>query len=138
MRVSLLQRGRYFGAGILFVSLCLHIYVYICSPDVPPSPHSHVHSCSRAVPSYKILRHFLPTAATTHAQPTCVHRVVEYRLLCLYIRTKHIPWIMVTADFIFGIASGMTIKFFPLFFKNEVALTVNTPPPPPLFVGCHC
>ena len=29
---------------------------------------------------------------------------------------------MITSDIILAVASGMTIKFFPLFFQNEVRL----------------
>jgi len=34
-----------------------------------------------------------------------------------------IPYIMLTSDFITAFASGMTVKLFPLFFKNEVHMT---------------
>lgn len=34
-----------------------------------------------------------------------------------------IPYFLLTTDVLFGLASGMTIKFFPLFFRNEVNLS---------------
>jgi len=34
-----------------------------------------------------------------------------------------VPYIIIISDFIKAFASGMTIKFFPLFFKNEVNMT---------------
>ena len=34
-----------------------------------------------------------------------------------------IPYFLLLTDVIFGLASGMTIKFFPLFFRNEVDLS---------------
>lgn len=36
---------------------------------------------------------------------------------------KFIPYIVLASDITFGIASGMTIKFFPLFFKEETGLS---------------
>jgi len=36
---------------------------------------------------------------------------------------KRIPYLVLMSDFVIAIGSGMTIKFFPLFFKNEVLLT---------------
>jgi len=34
-----------------------------------------------------------------------------------------VPYIILTSDFITSMGSGMTVKFFPLFFKNEVHMT---------------
>ena len=46
---------------------------------------------------------------------------------CLCVRsTKHIPWVILASDIIIGLGSGMTIKFFPLFFKNEVELSPSS------------
>lgn len=39
------------------------------------------------------------------------------------LQKKSIPYISLCIDVIYGLASGMTIKFFPLFFKNEVNLS---------------
>lgn len=39
------------------------------------------------------------------------------------IKESHIPYIVALSDFIFGIGSGMTSKFFPLFFQKEVGFT---------------
>ena len=33
-----------------------------------------------------------------------------------------VPYILATSDILFGLASGMTIKFFPIFFLKQVAL----------------
>jgi hypothetical protein len=38
------------------------------------------------------------------------------------MQVKHIPHIMVGSDMISGLASGMTIKFFPLYFARAVWL----------------
>jgi len=37
-----------------------------------------------------------------------------------------VPYIIVTSDVLMGLGSGMTIKFFPLFFKNEAKLSPVT------------
>jgi MFS family permease len=39
------------------------------------------------------------------------------------LKPHHIPYLCTSADIVFGLASGMTIKFFPLFFKDEVSLS---------------
>ena len=39
------------------------------------------------------------------------------------ITLRHVPVLILISDFIMGIASGMTIRFFPLFFKVEVGLS---------------
>lgn len=36
------------------------------------------------------------------------------------LRTKHIPYLILCFDTISGIGSGMSIKFFPLFFQQEI------------------
>jgi len=36
---------------------------------------------------------------------------------------KRVPYVTIIADIISGFGSGMTIKFFPLFFKNELGLS---------------
>jgi len=36
------------------------------------------------------------------------------------LSAKHIPLIVTVTDCVYGLASGMTIKFFPLFFENEL------------------
>lgn len=41
----------------------------------------------------------------------------------LPISPRYIPHLLCLTDIIFGIASGMTIKFFPLFFRKEVGLS---------------
>lgn len=38
------------------------------------------------------------------------------------LSTKAIPYILATADLMVGLASGMTIKFFPIFFLQQVGL----------------
>ena len=38
-------------------------------------------------------------------------------------RRRLIPYINFASQVIFGVASGMTVKFFPLFFKDEVGMT---------------
>lgn len=50
---------------------------------------------------------------------------LSYQFCCWKIRRNHIPRISVFTDVIMGVASGMTIKFFPLFFKNEVGMSVT-------------
>eukprot|EP00941_MAST-03F_sp_MAST-3F-sp1_P002957 g2957.t1 len=48
-----------------------------------------------------------------------------YNFLCLFrVTRKHIALFSVCSDIIMGIASGMTIKFFPLWLRNEVGLTL--------------
>eukprot|EP00924_Labyrinthula_sp_SR-Ha-C_P003174 augustus_masked-scaffold_15-processed-gene-1.37-mRNA-1 protein AED:0.42 eAED:0.42 QI:0/-1/0/1/-1/1/1/0/460 len=42
---------------------------------------------------------------------------------------KYVPVLMTSSDMIGGVASGMTIKFFPLFFKEETGLS-------PIAVSC--
>jgi len=45
----------------------------------------------------------------------------------LFLATsKNIPHILFITDMLFAVASGMTIKFFPLFFKNECGFTPIT------------
>ncbi|GAB5355841.1 hypothetical protein AAMO2058_000239700 [Amorphochlora amoebiformis] len=38
-------------------------------------------------------------------------------------RKEAVPYILVMSDVLMGLASGMTVKFFPLFFKNEGKLS---------------
>jgi hypothetical protein len=45
------------------------------------------------------------------------------RACCCINSTKYIPYVMLMSDITIGLGSGMTIKFFPLFFKNEVELS---------------
>jgi MFS family permease len=47
----------------------------------------------------------------------------EDRSRIMVQRRKFIPYINFASQLIFGIASGMTIKFFPLFFKDEVNMS---------------
>lgn len=35
---------------------------------------------------------------------------------------RSVPYFLATSDVLFGLASGMTIKFFPIFFLKQVAL----------------
>ena len=42
---------------------------------------------------------------------------------CGSLTTAHIPYILFTFDLIVSLGSGMTVKFFPLFFKNDCKLT---------------
>ena len=42
----------------------------------------------------------------------------EDRVKCGCLRKVHIPYILFTSDLLSALASGMTVKFFPLFFKN--------------------
>lgn len=51
------------------------------------------------------------------------------RFCCCTLTSSSVALILVSKDAITGIASGMTIKFFPLFFKNEVGLE-------PIYVNC--
>eukprot|EP00924_Labyrinthula_sp_SR-Ha-C_P004052 augustus_masked-scaffold_3-processed-gene-12.6-mRNA-1 protein AED:0.03 eAED:0.13 QI:0/-1/0/1/-1/1/1/0/434 len=45
-------------------------------------------------------------------------------VVCGKTLTKEsIPYVMLTSDILFALGSGMTIKFFPLFFMNEVKLS---------------
>ncbi|CAI5743731.1 unnamed protein product [Peronospora destructor] len=46
---------------------------------------------------------------------------LDARFLCF--RTKHVPYILFVSDFIISNGAGMTINFFPLFFKEEYGLT---------------
>jgi len=43
--------------------------------------------------------------------------------LAMVTKQKWIPYIMFTSSLVFAIGSGMTVKFFPLFFKDEVGMT---------------
>lgn len=47
----------------------------------------------------------------------------EGSLTTLHKRQQWIPYIIFTQGVIFAIGSGMTIKFFPLFFKDEVGMS---------------
>eukprot|EP00756_Hemistasia_phaeocysticola_P018858 Hpha_TRINITY_DN15624_c4_g4::TRINITY_DN15624_c4_g4_i1::g.99228::m.99228 len=40
-----------------------------------------------------------------------------------WLRARHVPHIIVASDMISGIGSGMTIKFFPLFFDEAIGLS---------------
>jgi MFS family permease len=46
---------------------------------------------------------------------------LDAKFLCF--RTPHVPYILFVADFIISNGAGMTINFFPLFFKEEYGLT---------------
>ncbi|KAH7491433.1 uncharacterized protein KRP23_356 [Phytophthora ramorum] len=46
---------------------------------------------------------------------------LDAKFLCF--RTKHVPYILFVSDFILSNGAGMTINFFPLFFKEEYGLT---------------
>lgn len=46
---------------------------------------------------------------------------LDAKFLCF--RTEHVPYILFVADFIISNGAGMTINFFPLFFKEEYGLT---------------
>lgn len=46
---------------------------------------------------------------------------LDAKFLCF--RTQHVPYILFIADFIISNGAGMTINFFPLFFKQEYGLT---------------
>mmetsp|Transcript_19926 Transcript_19926/g.35549 ORF Transcript_19926/g.35549 Transcript_19926/m.35549 type:complete len:510 (+) Transcript_19926:64-1593(+) len=39
------------------------------------------------------------------------------------VRAKRVPYVTIFADVLSGFGSGMTIKFFPLFFKNNLGLS---------------
>jgi len=43
--------------------------------------------------------------------------------LCGWLTPNAVPWIIGASEIVIGFASGMTIKFFPLFFLNEVKLS---------------
>lgn len=47
----------------------------------------------------------------------------ERAFFCWYMDTKWVPRFILIADMIASLASGMTIKFFPLFFVNETNLS---------------
>jgi MFS family permease len=47
----------------------------------------------------------------------------SYKIGNVHIRQRHIPLIAAISDVISGLASGMTIKFFPLFFENECLMS---------------
>ena len=42
---------------------------------------------------------------------------------CLQTRRRWIPYILLLAETIVSIGSGMTVKFFPLFFKDEIGMS---------------
>ncbi|KAG1688436.1 hypothetical protein DVH05_025632 [Phytophthora capsici] len=46
---------------------------------------------------------------------------LDAKFLCF--RTKHVPYILFISDFVISNGAGMTINFFPLFFKEEYGLT---------------
>jgi len=43
------------------------------------------------------------------------------RFLCF--QSKHVPIVLFSADFVISVGAGMTINFFPLFFKEEYGMT---------------
>jgi MFS family permease len=47
----------------------------------------------------------------------------EDSLTTLQKRQKWIPYIVFSQGLVFAVASGMTVKFFPLFFKDEIGMT---------------
>ncbi|KAF4317929.1 hypothetical protein BBO99_00007649 [Phytophthora kernoviae] len=46
---------------------------------------------------------------------------LDAKFLCF--RTKHVPYLLFISDFVISNGAGMTINFFPLFFKEEYGLT---------------
>lgn len=38
------------------------------------------------------------------------------------LSSRSVPYILATSDILFGLASGMTAKFFPIFFLKQVEL----------------
>jgi len=38
------------------------------------------------------------------------------------LTTHSVPYLLATSDLLFGLATGMTIKFFPIFFLKQVGL----------------
>ena len=47
----------------------------------------------------------------------------EYVLLGRRITKESIPYLLFVGDVLTAVGSGMTVKFFPLFFKNEIGLS---------------
>mmetsp|Transcript_53931 Transcript_53931/g.125422 ORF Transcript_53931/g.125422 Transcript_53931/m.125422 type:complete len:449 (+) Transcript_53931:101-1447(+) len=44
---------------------------------------------------------------------------------CLFLKRKHIPYVVASSDFICCIGAGMTIKFLSLFFVNDLKFTAS-------------
>ena len=78
----------------------------------------------------------LPLSQRTHLR-------VQFDLLCgeeAYVGLRHchacrwtfkpewIPLVVFSADVITGLASGMTIKFFPIFFMKKVIFSISEAP----------
>ncbi len=66
------------------------------------------------------------TASVEEIEPenrTINHTEEASSATALHKRQKWIPYIIFIQDIIFAIGSGMTIKFFPLFFKDEVGMS---------------
>jgi hypothetical protein len=49
--------------------------------------------------------------------------LTTHPLQCTFFTPASIPLIIMSSDILYGLASGMTIKFFPLFFKDIVGLS---------------
>eukprot|EP00667_Euglena_gracilis_P010472 EG_transcript_10655 len=63
------------------------------------------------------------TATAAEEAVPLVDRLPDIEVRWWRIGPRWVPWLMVLSDVIFGVASGMTVKFFPLFFQNEVGLS---------------
>lgn len=59
-------------------------------------------------------------------QRTCAACCRQMSMGYLPVDRSYIPYFLLLTDIIFGISSGMTIKFFPLFFKDEVGLSPSS------------
>ena len=62
-----------------------------------------------------------PTAAAAEDAAETPAAAGTQRWWC--IGKRAVPFVIVTSDFTMGVASGMTIRFFPLFFQHEVGLS---------------
>lgn len=66
----------------------------------------------------------MTTHTHTQSEDVAKERVARgqvYRCCC-FSSARHVPYLLVAADLMSGIASGMTIKFFPLWLEQIVGL----------------
>ncbi|OEH73751.1 major facilitator family protein [Cyclospora cayetanensis] len=59
--------------------------------------------------------------AKTSTETKCTGALATPDCRFLFLRTKHVPWLMFISHCITFCGAGMTVKYFPLFFKTEYA-----------------
>merc|ERR1712070_209859 len=48
---------------------------------------------------------------------------LQKKKTCFCFGIQHIPYILFLSDVITALGSGMTVKFFPLYFKNDIRMS---------------